>query len=372
MTTSIRRSLAIGTACSLAAYLLTAAQSAASAPDSSSAELYESACAACHGTSGRGRPQPEVGFDVPLPDFTDCNFATREPNEDWLAIVHAGGPVRAFDEMMPAFGEALTEEQLRRVLDHVRTFCADRAWPRGELNLPRALLTEKAYPEDEAVLTMTTPLEGSTALTSEFQWERRFGARSQIELTAPFELNTAGDSQDREAGVGDIAVGVKHTLYHSLETGSILSAGAEVVIPTGDEERGLGGGTTVFEPFILFGKLLPEAAFVQAQLLAEFPTEHDHENEVALRIALGKSWTTGRFGRVWTPMIEVVGARELSGGAETDWDAIPQLQVTLNTRQHVIANIGLRVPLTNASERETELMLYVLWDWFDGGLLDGW
>lgn len=52
--------------------------------------------------------------------------------------------------------------------------------------------------------------------------------------------------------------------------------------------------------------------------------------------------------------------------------SVPQLQVTLNTRQHVMANIGLRVPLTNASERETELVLYVLWDWFDGGLLDGW
>jgi hypothetical protein len=280
--------------------------------------------------------------------------------------------VRGFDEMMPAFGEALTEEQAQRILDHVRTFCADRTWPRGELNLPRALVTEKAYPEDEAVLTITAAVDGPTALSSEFLWEQRFGARSQFELSVPFALNDTAASQGREAGIGDIALSVKHTLHHSLEGGSILTAGLELILPTGDETRGLGGGTTVLEPFIAFGKILPGAAFVQAQLLAEFPTQRQFQDEIALRAALGRSWTTDHFGRVWTPMIEVVGARELTSGADVAWDAVPQLQVTLNTRQHVIANFGVRIPLTDASQRDTEVMLYVLWDWFDGGLLDGW
>lgn len=347
------------------------AQPSASASGMSAAELYENACAACHGATGRGRPQAEVGFDVALPDFSDCSFATREPDEDWLAIVHAGGSVRGFDEMMPAFGEALTQEQMQAILDHVRTFCADDAWPRGELNLPRALLTEKAYPEDEAVVTITSAIEGPTSMSSEVVWERRFGARSQIELSVPFATSDMPAS-GRETGLGDIALAVKHALHHSLEHGSIVSAGAEVIFPTGDDERGLGGGTTVIEPFVLFGKLLPGAAFVQTQLLAEFPTKRGFEDEIGWRTAFGKSWTTGRFGRVWTPMVEIVGTRELSGGADTDWDAVPQLQVTLNTRQHVIANVGLRVPLTSSGDRDTELMLYVLWDWFDGGLLDGW
>jgi hypothetical protein len=42
----------------------------------------------------------------------------------------------------------------------VRTFCASDAWPRGELNLPRALVTEKAFPEDEAVLTTSVATSG--------------------------------------------------------------------------------------------------------------------------------------------------------------------------------------------------------------------
>ena len=70
-------------------------------------ELYTHACAACHGDDGAGRSIEDVGFDTPLPDFTDCEFASREPDPDWYAVIHQGGTVRAFDRMMPAFGTAL-------------------------------------------------------------------------------------------------------------------------------------------------------------------------------------------------------------------------------------------------------------------------
>lgn len=350
--------------------VLAAAPASASEPNG--AKLYRDSCAACHGAAGRGQPQSQVGFDVPLPDLTDCNFATREPNEDWFAIVHSGGPTRGFDEMMPAFGAALREEEMQKILDHIRTFCADRSWPRGELNLPRALLTEKAYPEDEAVITSTIAAEGRAATEMEIIWERRFGARSQIELSVPFSVHDAGAPDGREAGIGDIAVGIKHALYHDLDRGSIFSVGAEVVVPTGDDKRNLGRGTAVFEPFILFGQVLPAGGFLQLHMLAELPTEQGFENEVAGRAAIGKTWTSGRFGRTWTPMLEIVGSRELEDAADTSWDLVPQLQVSLNTRQHILASLGVRVPMTDAATRDTQIMLYVLWDWFDGGLLDGW
>src|SRR5262245_51866826 len=37
--------------------------------------VYSAACAACHGDDGRGRSSSELGFQVPLPDFTNCDFA---------------------------------------------------------------------------------------------------------------------------------------------------------------------------------------------------------------------------------------------------------------------------------------------------------
>ena len=71
------------------------------------AQVYAAACATCHGSDGRGASGSTLGFDIPLPDFTDCVFASREPRGDWFSIAHDGGPTRAFNPMMPAFGEAL-------------------------------------------------------------------------------------------------------------------------------------------------------------------------------------------------------------------------------------------------------------------------
>jgi hypothetical protein len=115
-------------------------------------EVYRFACAACHAEDGRGEPRSVVGFDTPLPDFTDCAFTTSEADFDWNAVVHRGGPARGLDRRMPAFGEALSLEQIRHAIEYVRGFCRSRAWPHANLNLPRALVTDKAFPENEAIV----------------------------------------------------------------------------------------------------------------------------------------------------------------------------------------------------------------------------
>jgi hypothetical protein len=331
--------------------------------------VYLAACAACHGADGTGVAQATVGFDTPVPDFSDCSFATREPDADWFAIAHQGGPVRAFDRRMPAFGQALTAADLQRTLDHIRTFCGDRAWPRGELNLPRPLVTEKAYPEDEAVLSMSVS-HGSVG--HEFLYEKRFGPRSQVELVIPIEI-AEQDGHGWRRGLGDVAVAVKHALFHSLESGRILSASAEVVFPTGKEAEGLGKGVTVFEPFLTVGQIVGTDGFLQAQVGFELPASRDRAgNEAFWRLTVGKSLVEGEFGRTWSPMVEFLGARELGSGHSSIWDVVPQVQVTLNRRQHVMMNVGVRIPVNERSGRRAALLTYFLWDWFDGGLFDGW
>lgn len=340
-------------------------------PPKTGRELYLEACAACHGADGTGAPQSQVGFTTPLPDFTSCNFATREPDADWVAVAHQGGPVRGFAKVMPAFGDALTEEELQRIMDYIRTLCGSSAWPRGELNLPRPLMTEKAYPEDEAVFTTTVDAEGRGAVMNEIVYEQRFGARNQFEIVVPFGF------REQEGGwtsgqLGDVAFGLKRVLYHSLRSGTIFSVTGEVILPTGDDEAGFGKGTTVFEPFASFGQILPANAFLHLQGGVELPVDRDIATEEAFwRGALGRSFTQGRWGRTWSPMVEVLGARELVSGAEVHWDLVPQFQVTLNTRQHVMANVGVRIPVDDPG-RDTQVVVYLLWDWFDGGFFAGW
>jgi hypothetical protein len=336
------------------------------------ARVYQSACAACHGPDGRGAPSSRGVLPVPPPDFTECAFATREPDGDWTGIVAEGGPARAFDRFMPAYGDALTPEEMQLALDHVRAFCSDDAWPRGELNLPRPLVTEKAYPEDEAVWSAAITTEGSAAVTNKLVYERRFGARNQVEIVLPVAAHDAGPA-GWQGGFGDLAVGVKRALYHSHARGTILSLTGEVVLPTGDRARGLGKGVTVIEPFVTIGQLLPRENFIQFQGGIEFPTDTARAGrEVFWRTTVGHSFTAGEWGRTWSPMVEVLGARELHAGEAAQWDLVPQVQVTLSTRQHIMLNAGLRVPLTDRGPRPTQALVYVLWDWFDGGLFEGW
>lgn len=356
----------------LLAPLAVCASTALPAPtnDSDGAALYESACAACHGTNGRGRPPADIAFDVPLPDFSDCAFASREPDADWFAVIHEGGPVRAFDRMMPAFGDALESDHIQAILRHVRSFCTNRAWPRGEFNLPRPVFTEKAFPEDEAVVTASFDPE-SDATDLEILYEKRIGPRGMVEVAVPLHFGATHPSgRGATRGLGDIAVGYKHTFHHDLAAGSVVAAGAEIVLPTGDETEGIGTGATVFEPFVAYGRLLPGDAFVQFQALAEIDLRGNRPDEAGLRFAVGRTWTRGAFGRAWSPIVEVLAARELDAAAETRVDVVPQVQVSLNTRQHVLLNVGFRIPVDG--DRDPQFVVYVLWDWFDGGLFDGW
>lgn len=335
-------------------------------------QLYESACAACHGRDGRGQPIEVRGFDIDPFDFTECKLTTPEADLDWLSVVHQGGPARAFDRMMPAFGEELTEEEIGRILEYIRSFCTEPGWPRGDLNLPRPLVTEKAFPENEAVLTTTIVPSHERAVGNQFLYEHRVGRRGQYEVFLPIDSRQQADGSWR-TGVGDIGAAYKHVLFDSLSRGSIVSAAGEVKLPTGSESSGLGGGVTVWEAFGTMSQVLPRDGFLHAQTGIEVPTDSgEAAKETFWRLALGKTFTEGRFGRAWSPMVELLGARELEEGSQVEWDVLPEVQVSLSTRQHVLLNVGVRTPLTQRDQRRTSLLVYVLWDWFDGGLLSGW
>ena len=337
-------------------------------------EIFAAACSGCHGPDAAGQPQSTLGFEPPstFPDFTDCNGSTRERTWDWRAVIHEGGPGRGFSDIMPSFGEALTLEQIDKVMAYMREQCPDPAWPLGEMNLPRPLFTEKAFPEDEWVFQTGADATGSGNVSSKVVYEKRFGARNQLEILVPFSFEQR--TTEWVGGVGDVVAGYKRVLLSSASSGSIASVVGEVALPTGHEARGLGVGVPKFEVFGAFGQVLPALSFAQAQVGGEFPTDTERAPRAVFgRVAVGKSLAQdGGFGRLWTPMIEVLADREFEEGARVNWDVVPQVQIALNKRQHVRANVGIRRPLNDTGRRSTQFVFYALWDFFDGGLRDGW
>jgi hypothetical protein len=334
-------------------------------------DIYRAACLTCHGPDGAGSPKSVVGFDVALPDFSDCAFSTAEPDPDWHAVVHEGGAIRGLDRHMPAFGDALSQADIVLAVSHLRTFCKESAWPRGDLNFPRAFFTEKAFPENESVWASTFTSRRESAVQNELIYERRLGARNQIELVAPITFQQ-GPAGEWSRGLGDVGLAFKRTVYASLQTGRIAAAGMEVILPTGKEQLGLGNGYTVFEPFAMWGQILPRNSFLQMHGGVELPSDSTRgAREAYVRTTVGTTFAQDQgFGRAWSPQVEVLWARAERGASE--WDVVPQVQVTLSKLQHVMVAAGVRIPLNQREERPTQALVYLLWDWFDGGFFEFW
>jgi mono/diheme cytochrome c family protein len=347
------------------------------------AEIYQGACAACHGPNGHGTPQTTAGFEQPdsFPHFDKCEETTPEYTRDYTAVIRDGGPTRGFSQIMPAFGAVLTAAEINEVVRYLRSFCKETGWPRGELNVPRALVTDKAFPESETVLTTTASARGPAAVNNELDYEHAFGKHDQLEVVLPFGwMHQTGGGLG--AGLGDIVLGEKHVLFSKLNsepdrplyasTGSILSIQGEVTLPTGNVGKGLGEGETVFGAFAAYDLLLPADTFIELQAGGDFPLHiHDTPNSIYINSAFGKV-ITRNFGRQWSPILELLAKRDLGAGAVTDWDVLPEFQVTLNRRQHVRAAVGFRLPINDTANRPKQVIAYILWDWFDGGLLEGW
>ena len=337
-------------------------------------QIYQAGCVSCHGADGRGQADALRGFELPatFPDFSDCPTSTPEPDFQWRAVITNGGPARGFSQIMPSFRDLLTQEQIGKVIAHLRTLCEDARWPQGDLNFPRAMVTEKAFPENETVVAGSVNTQGAAGIASTVIYERRIGSSAMMEAIIPYTFSH--DSGTWGAAFGDLALGYKQKVAHSVRKGSIFSLGAELIAPTGNAVIGTGGESTIFETYGAFGQRLRGSGFLQLHSGIELPAHPDKVARAAyLRSALGKTFSAdGGHGRRWTPMMEFIADRELVDGARTSWDVVPQLQIPLNKRMHVLASVGYRIPVNNTDGRQRQFMFYGLWAWMDGGLLQGW
>jgi cytochrome c553 len=371
--------LSLAPLCSLSAQKLV---HYATPPDAHRGEIvYKQGCIACHGAEGKGADPASTVFVRPstFPDFTRCDQTTPEPDSSYKAVVLHGGHGLGFSQIMPAFGDQLSDQQINDVIAYIRSFCRNvHHYPAGELNLPRALVAEKAFPEDELVLSTSADAGSPASWTTHIIHEQTFAGLQQIEIDVPinYAVNPQAlpNNNNWTVGFGDITLGLKRVLFSSFHAGSILSAQAGFLLPTGDSNRNFGAGTTTFEPFLAYDQLLGERNFLQMQLGGDVTFDPAKSpRSLFFNIAAGRSMARDHgLGRLYTPMLELTGTHDYTAGVGTDLNLIPEMQVTLSKRQQIRAAAGVSAPVTNSSDRKPQIIFYVLWDWAEGNFWSGW
>jgi hypothetical protein len=313
----------------------------ASAPAGQDPErLYRSACLPCHGADGSGRSAP-VAVAVPPLDFSNCRLASAERDSDWAVAIARGGPAVGRASEMPSFGDTINAEDIDALVRHLRTFCADRRWPSGQVNVPRPIGTAKAFPEDEIVVgpgVWRRPGD-RWRFALDNLYSMRVGRRAAVEVGVPLE--TVRWVTGYVVGIGDVSLSGKYVLHASRER--IATAGFETRLPTGSRRWAFGEGTARFEPFLAVAHAKPRWA-IQAELRGEIPAhyrtlERDEENRHLLYNAyLG--YELDAAPSAWSVAVEL-------HGLDNRLAITPQVRKGLSRTGALAAALGVRLPVRN-------------------------
>lgn len=106
-------------------------------------QLYESLCAHCHGYSGGGPPgEPNpiipdaIGF-LPVPRHDSQGYTWLFPDQLLIEFVKRGSNDAFYREVMPAYEEHLTDEEIMLILNYIKQ------WWTEEQREQQAAVTER-------------------------------------------------------------------------------------------------------------------------------------------------------------------------------------------------------------------------------------
>lgn len=343
--------------------ILTTSTRAASAADlEAGRRLYDSVCAACHGTAGRPDPASAVvqAFDPPPADLSDALFNSREPASDWALVVKHGGHALGLSAQMPAQGESLSDRDIRDVVAYVKTLADTAAYPPGEMNLMLPVRTKKAFPEDEIVWkSRWTDQAGDDEFRNVIEFEKRIGRRGQAILEVIHE------NQGSESEIAEVEIGYKHVLAYDLERGSLLSGAVVVALPSAEE------ASEEIAPYLAYARRLSSQSTFQSSARVKLPVDDVDQGELELAGVVHYVWT--QWPRRIFPALEMTATVpfEDDGGDAVEFTALPQLRFGLTRGGHVALNLGVEIPLSD-QDYDYRAHLTLLWDFADGSFFKGW
>lgn len=329
------------------------------------ATLYAKACAACHGVDGSGLAPDHPNysnFKPPPADLTDPLFNSREPAADWFLVIKHGGSSIGLSQQMPAYGEALSDQQIEELVQFLKQMVDTSRFPPGDLNYLRAISTIKAFPEDEGLLINRYQKgtdENTDSLRTVLYYARRFGARYQGEIKLAHI-----DPDDGPSELEELELGFKWAVHDNLAKSVLYTVGVEAAFPIEDSEA-----SDEVIPYFSVAKGISEAVTFQSTVAAKLPVDDAGDGEA--KVSGVFHWMPSVWPRSASPALELVLTEPFSGDRDTEFSVLPQLYVGLSKLGHVALAIGVEVPVSDL-EYDYRIHTFLLWDIADGPLWGGW
>jgi len=115
-----RRIILLWLALGSTAVLTLSAAPYASADPSTDFKIF---CARCHGDSGHGDGPDGSTLSTKPQDFADCPAMSKLSDQTIFNAIKGGGSSVGLPADMPAWGEGLTDDQIKGLVQYVRGFC---------------------------------------------------------------------------------------------------------------------------------------------------------------------------------------------------------------------------------------------------------
>jgi mono/diheme cytochrome c family protein len=289
--------------------------------------IFQKHCVICHGADAKGTGQLAATLPRKPADLTDCRLTAEDPVEVVQGVIRHGGPYVGLSSVMPAWQGTLSEAEIADVAAYVKTLCTDPDWVPGDLNLPRPLITGKAFPEQEVIVGGQFGRNNRKVTQIFGTVEYRLDGLTNLEVKVPW-LSINPDSGSTESGLGDIALSVKRVVAYSIEHRALASLGLELGLPTGSKSRGLSSGEYVWEPNLRAGWDWNQVV-IQAVSRLVLPQDSTQDNaKVRSDIALGRYFQPDPRMFI-TPMVEFNTESRIAGPSkgETRSNVLPEVRL---------------------------------------------
>jgi cytochrome c oxidase cbb3-type subunit 3 len=86
-------------------------------------ELFRDLCTVCHGVGGKGDGPSAQGLEPKPADFTNCKVMSKDSDAVLFKIIKGGGQSAGRSTVMPAWGDSLSDQQIKDLVKFIRGLC---------------------------------------------------------------------------------------------------------------------------------------------------------------------------------------------------------------------------------------------------------